>query len=332
MKDSIELAIVIVAWNVRELLSECLHSIDETVGTNTHIKTNIYVVDNNSSDMTAEMVKKDFPKVHLFALDKNIGFGRGNNVALREIETPYILLLNPDTKVLPGSIELMLKILEENEDVAMVGPKIIDASGRIDRSCRRFPTMKAALHQFTILKNFGVFSRAHSRYMMKECSYDQTIEVDQIIGACMLLKGPILNETGFFDEDFFMFYEEVDLCYRIKEAGYRILFTPDTHIIHLADQSTRQVWGEMLFQKMKSLLVYFEKREHRKTLALFKPVLKIGLLMKLIKDIIEMSFKTGWHTIRITHHKSSQKATRYKQDLKQNIRFLIDHTVAILLL
>lgn len=315
--------IIIVSWNVRDLLHDCLQSIEETKG---DLAVDTIVVDNHSSDCSGDMVKRDFPDVYLIELDDNQGFGSANNVALNHTRSPYILLLNPDTLLLNGTLQKLISILEANPDLGIAGPQILDKNRQVDKTCRRFPTLPATLHQFTCLKYFRIFKSAYLHYMMHDFDHQSEISVDQIMGACMMVRSSVFDAIGLFDENFFMYYEEVDLCYRAKQKGFNIIFSPSARIIHFSDQSTQQIWDDMLLQKIKSLFYYYSKRYNRITLNCFKLIFKPGLVIKVTKDVVENYIKSV--ISHVTH--DSTRHNKYLNRARQSKSFLRKYVVSLL--
>ncbi|MFH1940859.1 MAG: glycosyltransferase family 2 protein [bacterium] len=243
-----KLSISIVNWNTKDFLFQCLNSIySETSG----IDFEIFVVDNASSDGSAEMVGEKFPKVKLIENDKNLGFGRANNQALRHCSGEYILILNPDTRILDNAIIKLIQFMEKNPRVGMTGPKCVHEDGTIQVSWAQFPTI------FNILTNnvpwkmafsmFGIFKRlfrTDAVYSNNGYTVEETIpaqRVDYVLGQFMLTRKAILDEVGLFDEDVFMYEEERDLCYRIQEKGWETWFVPDAVIVHHERRSIDQL-------------------------------------------------------------------------------------------
>lgn len=313
-----DLSIIIVSWNVKDLLEGCLRSLDHHRG---DLNLEIIVVDNASADGSADMVADLFPHVICERLDRNIGFGAGNNVAMKRASAPYFLLLNPDTIVLTGTLQSLLEFMKNNERCGAVGPQILTPRMTIDRSCRRFPTMPAALYQFTAAKYFLPLGPSFHRYMMREFDHTTTRNVDQIMGACMGLRREVYDVVGGFDENFFMFYEEVDWCRRIIEAGFTVTFQAETAIIHYSDRSTAQIWDEMLLHKINSLFYFFSKTRSIAILKAYRPFFLGLFLLKCHKDRMAYAIKAFIATAMLnlqpeaTHRvrRAEKYRTRYKQ-------------------
>lgn len=272
-----ELSIIIVAWNTRDILMDCLESI---VRHSPSRASEIIVVDNASADGTADSVRRGFPQVLVLSNDVNRGFAAANNQGMERASGQYILLLNPDTIVHPQSLDSLCEFMDRHEDVAICGPRLLNGDGTLQQSARRFPTFRGALHKYTVLRSLGIFRAHYVRWMMKDFAHDRQMDVDQVMGSALLLRRSLLERIGIMDERFFMYYEEVDLCYRVKQAGGRVVFVPDAVITHLGGQSSKQVPVDRYVILMESLLRYFRKHRGRLATALFGTVFKPGILLR----------------------------------------------------
>ncbi len=235
------LAVVILNYNRADLLADCLHSLYEHP---TRCKLAIWVVDNASSDDSVQMVREQFPNVYLIASEYNGGFAYGNNLALRRIigkvaderaqpAPDYVLLLNNDTIVPSGTLDSLVDYLETHHEVGVVGPKVLLPDGSLDKACRRsFPTPIVSFYRMIGLSRLFPKSPRFGRYNMTYLDPDVEIEVDSVVGACMLLRTSIICEVGLLDEQFFMYGEDLDWAYRIKSYGWHIWYYPAVHIWH----------------------------------------------------------------------------------------------------
>jgi len=226
-----KLSIVIVSYNVKELLDQCLKSIKKSAKNIDH---EIFVVDNNSHDGSPELVGASYKNVKLIANSQNLGFSKANNLALKLAKGEYALILNPDTEVLPDTLPKMVGYMDSaSTNIAMATCKIELPSGGLDRDARRsFPTPARALFHFSGLSKIFKGSKIFDSYYMGHVSPKTETELDACVGAFMLLRGNVLGEVGYFDEDYFFYGEDLDLCFKIKEKGYKIMYTPITKIIH----------------------------------------------------------------------------------------------------
>ncbi len=277
------LAIVILNYNRADLLADCLESI---YATPTCCSLEVWVVDNASRDASVEVVRTRFPQVRLIVSARNGGFAYGNNLALREIvqqaDAPeYVLLLNNDTVVPPGALDGLVDYLEAHTDVGVVGPKLVLSDGSLDLACRRsFPTPEVAFYRMTGLAQLFPRSRRFGRYNLSYLDPDIETEVDAVVGACMLLRTDIIREVGLLDEQFFMYGEDLDWAYRIKQYGWRVVYYPEVQVLHYKRAaSTRRA--------IPSIRAFYDAMRifHRKHYAAITPVplnvlIEFGITLK----------------------------------------------------
>jgi GT2 family glycosyltransferase len=242
----LDLVVVIVSWNVRELLADCLRSLFADVE-RANLDAQVWVVDNASADGTPEMVAEAFSAVHLITSKENLGFATGNNRALREIlnlksQTPeHVWLLNPDTKVQPGATTALLSALEARSDVGMVGAKLLYPDGSLQHSAFRFPGLMQLVFEFFSLPVRLYDMPLNGRYPRHLYGGETPFPVDHPLGAAMMVRVDVLAQVGLMDEEYWMYCEEIDWCWRIRKAGWEILCAPAAQVIHHAGQSTAQV-------------------------------------------------------------------------------------------
>jgi len=286
-----KLSIIIVSWNVKNDLIRCLQSLYENQPSSDF---EVTVVDNASADGTIDEIRKNFENVFLISNDKNCGFAAANNQGIERSQGEYVLLLNPDTIIHPKSLDVLVKFMDDNKDVGACGPKLLNADGTTQRSARRFPTFRAALYRHTILNLFGLFRRQYSRWLMRDFDYDTQAEVCQLMGAALLTRQSVIDQVGLMDENFFMYYEEVDLCFRIKQAGWRIVFIPEAVITHLGGQSAAQIPVAKRIMMLASLFAFFRKHRGRFRTELFgvifKPLVLLIYFYYLCRDSIKYIF------------------------------------------
>ena len=259
---AIDVSIIIVNWNTRDLLRNCLQSITAQ----TSAPHEIIVVDNASRDGSADMVKTEFPDVILIANSGNAGFAAANNQGLRISRGRTVLLLNPDTLILDGAIDQMLGWLDRHPGVGCVGCQVLEGPGVIQRTCFADPT----LLNFVMVE-FGLMRLARwvpffGRSWYTDWDRKSEREVDVVSGMFMLVPRTVMNEVGLLDDAFFVYGEESDWCRRIRKAGYTCVFSPEAQIIHLdgGSKSTSQIRSRMYVQIQKSHLIY--SRKHSSTL------------------------------------------------------------------
>lgn len=225
-----DVSLVIVSYHCRDLLQECLESVDVQ---RDDLDLEVFVVDNASSDGTAEMVAREFPWVDFTDTGANLGFAKPNNMALRRCAAPTILILNPDTVIPSGGLMRCVNELQARPDIGMLTPRLVTRTGELDRRCKRgFPTPWSSFCYFTGLDR--VFKGPRStRYTMGTLGEHEVGLVEAISGAFMLVRAEVLDQVGLFDEQFFMYAEDIDLSLRITEAGWGVLYWPMVDVIHV---------------------------------------------------------------------------------------------------
>jgi len=240
------LAVVIVSWNVRDLLTDCLRSLCADL-TTSGLQADIWVVDNGSTDGTPGMVVEAFPQVHLIASPENLGFAAGNNVALREISnlqspiSKYIWLLNPDTEVQLGATAALLAALEADPRAGVAGAKLLYADGSLQQSAFRFPGLVQLVFEFFPLPPRLYDTSLNGRYPRRRYEAQAPFLVDHPLGATMMVRAEAVAQVGLMDEGYRMYCEEIDWCWRMRRAGWRALCVPAARVIHHAGRSTGQV-------------------------------------------------------------------------------------------
>ncbi len=291
MKASPLLSIVIVTWNVREDLRECLKSLEaEGMGA-----VEIIVVDNGSTDGTAEMVRREFPQVRLLINDSNFGYTKANNQGIRASQGKFILLLNPDTVVLPGALEALVVCAQAHPEAGIIGPKLLNPDGSLQRSARSFPDIGVGLFRNTLLGRLFPNNPFVRRYLLTDFNYDEVREVDWVSGAAMLVRREVFERIGLLDERFWAYCEDVDLCWRAWQAGFKVLFCPHAVIVHKIGRSSDQWLVPSLIQHHKSMWRFYLKNyRHRYPLVLF-PLIGLGILLRLSGALL----KVFWHYLRL---------------------------------
>ncbi len=250
------LSVLIVNWNTRDLLRACLHSLRRFPLSE---PMEVWVLDNASRDGSAQMVQQEFPEVHLVASGCNLGYAAGNNLLLRRAQGEYLLLLNADTEVTEGALDIAVHYLREHPDVAGLGAKLVHPDGRVQASVRGFPEPLAVLWEYLGVARLFPCSRRFGAYRMRWFSYDRVTEVDQPMGTFLMVSRRAVEQVGLMDERFPIFFNEVDWCYRAKTQGWKIVFHPDVVVIHHGGASTRQVRPQMIWESHRSLQKFYEK-------------------------------------------------------------------------
>lgn len=265
---TLDCSIIIVNWNVCALLRHCLASLPDAAGS--RLRYEVIVVDNASDDDSVAMVRAEFPAVRLRANATNRGFSGGNNDGIRAGRGRTLLLLNPDTEMRPGSLAALLATLDAAPDVGLVGPRLLNPDGSVQPSRRRFPTLATALLESTPLQPYLPNHPLLRRYYVADRPDDREQEVDWITGACMLVRREVIAQVGGFDEGYFMYSEELDLCRRIKEAGWRIVYQPAAVVVHHESQSADQDVPARHLRFNRSKIRYFLRWHGRTAAALLR--------------------------------------------------------------
>jgi GT2 family glycosyltransferase len=311
-----DISIIIVNWNTRNYLGDCISSLPEGVGA---FSFETFVVDNGSRDGSPEMVGREFPAVQLIANRANRGFAAANNQALRLAKGRYVLLLNPDTRVHKGSLEKMVKFMDEHVEAAACGPLLLNEDGTAQHAARRFPTFAYALASKTVFGRLGLFRGSHDFVRMRGVSFDHTIEVDQPSGAALFIRRDSLEKIGLLDEGYFIFFEEVDLCHRLKDAGYRIYLCPEARVTHYGGRSRRQNRTQVTLANAESMLRYFRKHEGRLRGALFELLFRPLFALDILADVFTGIFKVSTYKLR---RRDAKKLKARRDVLSSRIQFL----------
>jgi GT2 family glycosyltransferase len=253
-----DLSIIIVTWNSQEFIRNCLDSVFLSQG---NFSSEVILVDNDSSDETARIVEQLYPQVNLIQNRNNLGYAKANNQGIEEARGEYILLLNPDTQVLEDSLSLMYEFMQENPDVGVLGPKLLNPNKTVQASCREFPTFSTLVWEFSGLSRLFPNSPIFGRWRMGYFGFDHQREADQPMASCLILRRAVLEDVGTFDENFVMFFNDVDLCYRIKKGNWKIYFYPEAKVIHHKGASTRKAKARMIW--LSHLAFYRFLKKHK---------------------------------------------------------------------
>jgi GT2 family glycosyltransferase len=254
-----KLSIVVVNYNVKNLLKKCVESIFKY---EKDTEFEVIVVDNNSKDYSQEMIKKDFPRLKLIENKRNLGFSRACNQGIKQSQGKYILLLNPDTELTPGGFKKMIDFMDSKPKVGICGPKMMDHEGNLQFSCRSFPSYLTAISSSqSILNRVFPDNFLSQKYLLKEQDHSQMSEVDWVSGSCLLAKREMFEKIGLLDERFYMYVEDVDLCYRAKKSGFSVFYFPQVVVIHHIGKSTQKRKFAMLLEHHRSMY-YFYRKHH----------------------------------------------------------------------
>lgn len=253
-----DVSIIVVNWNTRDILRDCLKSVfDQTQD----ITFEVIVIDNASSDDSVQMIKSEFPQVILIENSENRGFAVANNQGIEIAKGQYVLLLNSDTIVLDGSIQKTLTFADLHPNTAVVGCRVLNPDKSLQPTCFMYPSLLNLFLASTYLYKIFPRNRFLGREQMTWWARDDIREVEVITGCFMLVRKEAIAQVGMMDESFFMYAEETDWCYRFKNAGWKLLFTPDAQIIHLGGQSSKKAKGAMDLQLRAGILQFVLKHK-----------------------------------------------------------------------
>jgi GT2 family glycosyltransferase len=276
------LAVVILNYKRPDLLADCLESI---YARPTRCALDVWVVDNASGDGSPELVRERFPQARLIVSPTNGGFSYGNNLALRPIAADpavdYVLLLNNDTVVPAGALDGLVDYLEAHPAVGVVGPKLLLPDGSLDMACRRsFPTPEVSFYRMTGLARLFPRSPRFGRYNMTHLDPDVETEVDSVVGACMLVRGSILREVGLLDEQFFMYGEDLDWAYRIKQCGWKVVYYPRVVVHHYKRAASTRRAIPSIRAFYDAMRIFHRKHYRATTPAPLNLLIEVGITAK----------------------------------------------------
>ncbi|HEX7400770.1 MAG TPA: glycosyltransferase family 2 protein [candidate division Zixibacteria bacterium] len=256
----LDFSIILVSYNVKDLLKRCLNSIFDF---QKELKFEVVIIDNHSEDQSPRMLKDEFPNVNLIENHKNRGFSAACNQGIKHSRGRYVFLLNPDTEFTPGGISGMIRFMDSNPHIGICGPKMVDPEGNLQFSARSFPSYLTAISSSqSILNRFFPDNPLSRKYLLKDLNRNQSKEVDWVSGSGFLTRREVLEKIGFLDERFFMYVEDVDFCFRAKQAGFSVHYFPDSAIIHHIGKSTRRKKTKMLVEHHRSMYLFYKKHHH----------------------------------------------------------------------
>ncbi len=303
-----DVSVIILNWNTRKLLQECLQTLTHPqIG----VDVEVIVVDNASSDDSRDMVRRDFPQVTLIANPMNIGFGAGNNVGIPASTGRYVLFLNSDTQVTEGALKAMVDYADANPDVGILGPKLLNADGSLQYSCRQYPNLATGFLHNTPLGRLLPKNRFAADYLMKNWDHATPRNVDWVSGAALMIRRTLLDQIGGFDEDYYMYCEDVDLCWRANHAEYRqgeeetrrqgdnnvslspylpislsatwcVTYLPDAVIYHYIGKSSDLAPTRMTYEFHRSQYLFYKKHYRAQTPVLLRPLILPGIALRAV--------------------------------------------------
>ncbi len=256
----IDVSVIIVSWNTRDILHDCLESL---YAQTRQVAMEVFVIDNASADGTPEMVKRDLPRVHLIENAENRGFAAANNQGMKMAAGRYVLLLNSDTIVLDGAVDKMTAFADRHPDAGVIGCRVLNRDRTLQPTCFMYPSVLNMFLFATCLNKLFPRSRFFGREQMTWWKRDDVREVEVVTGCFMLVRRDAMERVGLMDERFFMYGEETDWCFRFRHAGWKVMFAPDGQIIHLGGASSSQAANEMTLQLKAGVLQFICKHDTR---------------------------------------------------------------------
>ena len=292
-----DISVIILNWNTKDLLRNCLASLS-CPGTDFRLEA--IVVDNSSEDGSREMVLEEFPEAILIVNPTNIGFGAGNNVAVPEAKGRYLLFLNSDTTVMEGALLKMLRYADLNPTIGILGPKLLNGDGSLQFSCRRYPQIAMAFFRNTFLGKLFPKNPFTNDYLMQDWDHSTPLDVDWVSGAALMIRRTLVDQIGCFDEDFYMYCEDVDLCWRANHApfsaaprenvnfgselspqsNWRVSYFPEAVIYHLIGKSSDQAPTRMSYEFHRSQYLFYKKHYSKSTPLALRPLIPAGIALR----------------------------------------------------
>lgn len=280
-----KITVIIVSFNTKEMLRKCLDSLWENPGS---WPLEVFVVDNDSVDDSVSMVRQHFPQVQLIENQVNLGFAAANNQAWQRSSGDYIILLNPDAYIKSNSIKNGVSFMESHPECGLCGGRLIKPDGSLDPSARRFPNALYKIFTLSGLSSRFPASQIFNRYDFGGFGHDKVQEVDWVPGTFTVYRRQLLEQTGLFDERFYLYYEETDLCLQAKRSGWKVYFIPDAEVVHVGggasktrkDEQFDQAGSQVLKFRIRSEILYFRKN--------------FNILSALANAGVEL----GWHSLR----------------------------------
>ncbi|HEM62262.1 MAG TPA: glycosyltransferase family 2 protein [Chloroflexi bacterium] len=273
----LDLSIIVVNWNTREFLRDCLLSIYRSEG---DFSFATVVVDNCSEDQSCQMVTEEFPQARLIRSEINGGYAYANNLGLRQLYARYYLLLNPDTVLPPNALSKMMDFMDGCPDVGIAGPKLVMADGNLDLACKRgFPTPANSFYKLFGLSRLFPESRRFGQYNMTYLDPDQVAEVDSVVGAFMMVRNAVVEEVGGLDEAYFMYAEDLDWALRAKQAGWKVYYYPEVTVLHYKRQSSEQNAKKARYEFWRAMYLFYRKHYAASTRLLLHYLVLTGLVL-----------------------------------------------------
>lgn len=273
-----DISIIIVSWNTRDLLAQCLQSLEDNTENPGRFSIEVFVVDNASIDGSPQVVRERFPHIHLIENVQNVGFAQANNQAIPLSTGRYVVLLNSDTEVFPGTLEALGEFMDAHPEAGGCGPVLLNADGTLQPSCHPMLTPEREFWRLMFLDR--IWPRA--TYVQTRWDRSTPRQVEVIKGACFMLRREALNQVGLLDNQYFMYTEEMDLCYRLLEAGWTLWWVPEAEVKHYGEASSRQMAEEMYIQLYRSKVQFHRKFGGSRRAGYFKRLLWLAYWPRLL--------------------------------------------------
>ncbi|MEZ4643915.1 MAG: glycosyltransferase family 2 protein [Chloroflexota bacterium] len=293
-----DLSIIIVNWNVCDLLRACLHAVERGRGA---LDVEVIVVDSASGDGSVAMLQREFPWVRLIACAENVGFPKGNNLGLAAANGRFLYLLNPDTEIVGDALAVMVQYMVQHPDVGVLGAQLLYPDGRIQSSRRRFPTLATGIFESTWLQPLAP-ARLLRQYYAQDLRDDEVADVDWVMGASMMTRREVLEQVGGMDEAYFMYSEELDWCRRIRDAGWRVVYLPTAQVVHYEGKSSEQAVTARHINFNRAKLRYFRKYHGRFPTLILRLILLSNygwqLVVEFMKGVLGHKRPLRWQRVR----------------------------------
>lgn len=256
------ISIITVNYNSGTLLMKCLESI---FAQECSQEIEVIIIDNKSTDKSIEGIETLFPQIKLIKNKKNTGYTKGNNVGIRQSEGKYVVLLNPDTVLMRNAVQQMSEFMDRTSDAGAIGPKLINTDGSLQLSCRSFPSWRNALFsRYSLLTRLFPRNKYSVEYLYTDWPHNEIKEVDWLSGACLMIRREVFEKIGLFDEAFFMYCEDVDICYRIKQAGWKNLYYPYAEVVHYIGCGKEKIPIRLIVNHHISMYKFYRKHYSKK--------------------------------------------------------------------
>jgi GT2 family glycosyltransferase len=283
-------SVVIVSWNAREYLKQCLASLNSDVCS---YPMEVIVVDNASSDGSADMVAREFPQVRLLRAAGNLGFAKGNNVGIAASRGRYLCLVNSDVKVLPNCITRLVDYCEAHPETGMAGPHILGGDGKLQRSCRGFPSLWNMFCRALALDNIFSGSKLFTGFSLASWAHDSQRPVDILSGCFWIVRREALHKVRLLDESFFMYGEDLDWCRRFWKGGWKVMYLPSAEAIHYGGASSSNAPLRFFIERQRADLQYWRKHHSRPAVACFFLISCLPLLLRMAGYTLALGIKRG---------------------------------------